>query len=411
MSPSRSTAPAALRGQMLLLGRPGQPDLHAIDAGSNEDVMTLPFGAPDPDWGRIVTVNPRAGRTQVRQVDISSGATGPALDVAGEWRLPTVGSDPLPVGRSANGSTVVLVPAAEAAYGTESTSRFLVLDEGPQLRLEVRRTIQLTGAFEFDALSPDGSILYVVQHVDSGPGGRYQVRSIQLPTGTMDDTPITDKRFPSEPMAGVPITQIRAANGWVMTLYRGPEHPFIHLLSSAEKWAVCIDLPATGAADRAAASDWGLVETSDGRGILAANESLGLVADVDLDQLTVRRTGRITGSTAAASGGAAQPAIVLAKFGHDSGGSIGSRAVVTPDGAMLVAGGRDGLAGIATKDLATEWHALSGAAVRSLAMSPDGQIAFALLSTGKVTAVSVKDGSVIGDVGSGGYDRLLGVAG
>jgi hypothetical protein len=405
---------ASLDGRMLLLGRPGEPDLQAVVAGSNEIAMTVPFGAADADWGRIVSVARKGDGTEVHEVDVSSGASGQPLQVDGAWRLPTIGTDALPVGRSANGSVVVLVPASDAPYGTGSMSRFLVLKEGAQLGWTVGRTIELKGSFDFDALSPDGSILYVVQHLDAGPGGRYQVRSVDVATGSMDDAPIVDKTTPAEPMAGSPLTQLRRANGFVLTAYRGPEHPFIHLLSSGEKWAICIDLPSTGASDAAAAKDWGLVEAPDGHSIFAVNASLGLVADLDLNDLTVRRTGRITGPTAAADGAGAAaegPVIVLAKFGHDSGGSIGSRAVVTSDGTTLVAGGRDGLAGIATKDLSTSWRALPGASVRSLAMSPDGQVAFALLATGKVTAVSVADGAVIGDVGTGGYDRLVGVAG
>ena len=119
-------------------------------------------------------------------------------------------------------------------------------------------------------------MLYLVQHLDSGPGGRYQVRSLTVASGLLDDAPITDKRFVDEPMAGRPMTQLRRADGLVLTLYDGAEHPFIHALSSVEKWAICIDLPADTSSDAAAAKDWGLVQSDDGTTIFAVNVTLGL---------------------------------------------------------------------------------------------------------------------------------------
>ena len=44
-------------------------------------------------------------------------------------------------------------------------------------------------------------------------------------------------------LADWPIAQLRSPSGLVMTLYRGVDHPFIHALSTADAWAVCIDLP------------------------------------------------------------------------------------------------------------------------------------------------------------------------
>ena len=41
------------------------------------------------------------------------------------------------------------------------------------------------GVFDFDALSPDGSILYVAEHVPGPLAGRYQVRAVDTATGRM----------------------------------------------------------------------------------------------------------------------------------------------------------------------------------------------------------------------------------
>ena len=396
---------AALRGTMLAVGRPGEDEVRVIDAGNDEEIMAIPFGAPDRDWARIVTVGALGAATEVREIEMTSDARGEPLRLDGHWRLPTIGGDALPVGLSANGNTLVLVEDGPGQT-PPGHSRFVVLNQGAALGWELTRKLDLPGSFEYDALSPTGSILYLVEHLDASNGGRYQVRSVDISSGTVDSTPISDKRFADEPMAGVPITQLRRADGLVMTLYRGPEHPFVHALNSREKWAVCIDLPADGATDAVAAKDWGLAESADGSHVFAVNATIGTVAEIDTADLNVRRSARITGATSAA-----EPTFVLAKFGHGGGGPVGSRAVVTPSGRTIIAGGRDGLSAIAADDLSTQWHASLDSAVRGLAVSPDGGTVYALLASGRITAVATVDGKIIATLGAEGFDRLLAVTG
>ncbi len=120
-------------------------------------------------------------------------------------------------------------------------SRFAILSRTFDRKPKI---VQLNGSFEYDALSPDGTSLYVVEHLAGPPDGHYQVRAIDTATGTLRDGVVVDKANLNEPMAGYPIAQLRRSNGFVFTLYRGAEHPFIHALSSADGWALCIDLPA-----------------------------------------------------------------------------------------------------------------------------------------------------------------------
>jgi hypothetical protein len=208
-------------------------------------------------------------------------------------------------------------------------------------------------------------------------------------------------------MYGSPITQV-AHGGTVLTLYRGPEHPFVHALSSLDRFAVCLDLPATGFTDEAAGPDWALVDQP-GRGVVdAVNATLGLAVEIDPGALSISRTVTLPASSGSAAAGG--PRIQLAKFGHGQVGAVGRRAVATSAGGTIVAGGRDGLVAIATKDLSVEWRALPGEAVTSVGLSPDGSTVFALLGSGRILAVSSTDGSSLGAVPGEGYDRLLAVA-
>jgi hypothetical protein len=409
-SPAEARLPDAFNA-LLAVGRWGAANFEVIEATSGHSFLRLPVGAPDASWGHVLSTSTADGSTIVRTLVVEETSDARELRIPGDWQLPTVGLDPVPAGRSADGSTFVLAEPRTDPYATSTTSsRFAVIHApvppavGP---LELGRIIEVPGPLDFDALSPDGSVLYVVEHLDDVAGGAYQVRSIDTATGRMDDVPLADKRNVDEAMAGRPITQLRTDGGMIYTLYRGTEHPFVHALHSAEKWALCIDLPATGQADADAASDWALTPVPGSRNVFAVNATLGLVSEIDPDDLSIRRQATLPAAQASAAG----PRIVLAQFGNEPGGPLGRRAAVTPNGDTIVAGGRDGLVGVAVKDLSVAWRALPGEAIRGVGLAQRGTTAYVLLASGRIVAVSTADGSVLGSVPGDDYDRLVAVLG
>lgn len=397
---------------ILLVGRSGSPDLELVVANTGESVMKVPAGAMDSTWSRLVTANADTVGTIVRDVAAEDGSSGPVLDVKGRWRLPTIGSDRTPVGVSADGSTFALVSAdAPAAGAAATTSRFAIIQhlDGTQptrtrtAPIRLTKVIELQGSFEFDALSPDGSILYVVEHLD-GQTGAYQVRAVDVATGKLRDGVIVDKRNVGEAMAGWPVGQMRRPDGVVLTVYRGAEHPFIHALNTVQAWAICIDLPATGASDTAAAGDWGIAAGPDGQTIYAINATLGIAAEINATELVVKRTA----SLRTASIGA--PSIILAKFGHDEVGAAG-QVVVSPDGETAWAAGANGVVAIGTRDLSVKRRMLDGTAVEGIAVAPDGSTLYALLRDGgRIVALDAATGRTLGDVPGRGFDRLMAAA-
>jgi hypothetical protein len=408
-------APGALPG-ILLVGRSGSSDLELVVANTGESVMHLPAGAMDSQWQRLVTAKADTVGTIVRDVAAEDSSSGPVLDVKGRWRLPTIGSDRAPVGVSADGSTFVLVSAdPPASASAATTSRFAVVQhvdgtDPTRTRtapLRLTNVIELAGSFEFDALSPDGSILYVAQHLDS-PAGAYQVRAVDVATGKLRDGVIVDKRNVDETMAGWPIGQMRRPDGVVLTLYRGAEHPFIHALNTIDAWAVCIDLPSAGASDTAAAADWGIAADPAGGSVYAVNATVGIAAEINATELTLKRSASLR--TASTGGSPGVPSIVLAKFGHDEVGAAG-RVVVSPDGKTVWAAGANGLVAIATRDLAVSRRMLGGTAVDGVAIAPDGSTVYALLrSGGRIVAIDAASGRTLGNVPGDGFDRLMAAA-
>lgn len=397
----QSAAQEAAGDAWLVLGRDGEPGLHVLRASTREERYRLPDGVPDPTWGRLLAVTPAATTTLVEDLVVQPGLGGPSRTIDGAWRLPTVGLDPMPVGVSGDGATIALAEAGPLpTWGAAATSRFAILDRS--LGGEPR-VIELSGAFEFDALSPDGAHLYVAQHIPGPLTDRYQVRVLDTANGTMADAVIVDKRNLDEAMAGRPVDQARRDDGIVLTLYRGAEHPFVHALSTAEAWAVCIDLPATGLDDAEAATDWGVVSTPDGRADLAVNATLGLIVDIDPTNLTVRRTIEFQS--------AATGTITLAKSGHESVAGAGRRVVAAPDGSAVFAAGRDGVVRIATADLTIEHRAMAGQQIDAIALTPDGKTLFALVRDGggRVARIDASTGRILDWLDGDGYDRLVGV--
>jgi hypothetical protein len=394
-TPSGSSGPTptsvlidAFTDAWLVTGRPGNVDLEVIQARTREHFVDLPSGIPDETWSRMVTTSRVGSTTVVRDLAIPE-LEGATQTLEGAWRLPTIGADPTPVGVSGDGRTIVLVEeGAETGYGTATTSRFAIVHRTAEPR---PRIVELQGAFEYDTLSPDGSILYVVEHLDGPPDGHYQVRAV-----------VVDKAGSDEAMAGTPIAQVRRPDGMVFTLYHGAEHPFIHALSSVDAWALCIDLPAIGGNDPASASDWGLAATVDGRSLLAANATVGVVVEMPFADLGVQRSATFAPS--------ASRAISLAKFGHQAGGTVGRRVVASPDGSSIYAAGPGGIVRLGTGELTVAGRFLEGEAVDTLAVMPDGRVLFVLLHAGgRIVKLDAATGRTIGEVPGGGFDRLVAV--
>ncbi|HEX5149354.1 MAG TPA: hypothetical protein VFW02_09755 [Candidatus Limnocylindrales bacterium] len=380
----------------LVVGRQGQAGLEVIVASSLERVYELPAGVPGEHWGTLVAATQADGATVVEDITVQPELPARDRSVPGNWRLPSIGDDALPVGVSADGSTVVLVEDGKA--GEAATTRFAVLARGSAARI-----LELPGSLEFDALSPDGSILYVVEHLPGPPDAHYQVRAVDLPSGLVRDAVIVDKRNLDESMGGWPITQARHGNGVAFTLYRGAEHPFVHALNTVEAWAVCLDLPEIGSDDPKAAGDWGLATHGDRGAVYTVNATLGLAAAIDPGELSIRRTASFEAPRAAAT-------ISLAKFGHQDAGPVGRRAVVSPDGSSLYAAGAGGIVRLETERLTVTRTLLTGAAVDALALTPDGSTLYALLGAdGRIVKLDAASGEVLGQVPGAGFDRLVAV--
>jgi hypothetical protein len=168
----------------------------------------------------------------------------------GSFGIPAVTFNRDVGGVSSDGSTLVLADTrtGNGEYPLKRHSTFLVIDAKS---LRVRERIELPGAFTFDALSPDASRLYLIQHVSSRELTHYVVRAYDLGSGRLLAGRIADKTQRGWVMNGMPIARATDLGGrWVYTLYQNPGgFPFVHALDTVRGAAHCIGLPWHGAQD------------------------------------------------------------------------------------------------------------------------------------------------------------------
>jgi hypothetical protein len=198
-------------------------------------------GVAAPHGGRTVAIGMYGARTTMLTRLAATGSVLYATPLAGTWGLPTIDGDA--EGVSADGRTLVLASIPAAFPRTHS--RFLVLDARS---FRTKLPITLRGDWGYDALSPTGDWLYLIQHVDARDLTHYVVRRFDLISGQLMPGRVADRTQKSWIMQGSPITRTTSSDGrWVYTLYANPGgFPFVHALDTVRGVAHCVGLPWRG---------------------------------------------------------------------------------------------------------------------------------------------------------------------
>lgn len=237
MRSQRTLALAAIATAAAAFAVPG-----ALGGGGAPGVLQGSKGVTAPGGTVRYVAFSKGGGTVVAAVLVRGGQVARFRWLRGGHGIPLVTLDGQAGGLTRDGRTLVLAPVAP---GITPTSRFALLDTRT---LRVRQLVVLRGAFSYDALSPDGRTLYLIETLRQG--GTYAVRAYDLRARKLLPHPIVEKGEADEPMVGSPVTRATSADGaWVYTLYR-PGHeqpPFVHALDAKRRRAVCVDLPRLGA--------------------------------------------------------------------------------------------------------------------------------------------------------------------
>ncbi len=160
--------------------------------------------------------------------------------VDGSWGLPLVAYDNTVEGLVQGGRALLL---AHDVYGADGQLRtpttFKLLDTRT---LKTSRDITIPGTLTFDAASPDGRYVYLIEYFSSEDPTLYRVRAYDLRAGKLLAKIVADRRSWATGMQGMPISRTWK-DGWAYTLYGGNARPFIHALNARGLEAVCINLP------------------------------------------------------------------------------------------------------------------------------------------------------------------------
>jgi hypothetical protein len=196
--------------------------------------------------------------TVVTRIDKRGGRVGRWWYLQGRYSIPAAAHDDTAGGLSADGGTLVLsrfswiYPPRTTGLVVIHTKRRPLRPRGKVRPLPVIDKLHLPGSFSFDAISPDGSTVYLIEHLSKYLGGAYQVRALQVKSRKLLPKPIVDPAEPTERMEGEPMSRTTSPDGrWAYTLYSGhrrgqyerTHEPFVHALDTVAGRTVCIDLP------------------------------------------------------------------------------------------------------------------------------------------------------------------------
>jgi protein MpaA len=228
--------------------------------GAAQGIVTEQGGASY----RYVTVNPQTkpALTIVERIDMSDGAIDRWWYLRGSYVIPAVAYDGNAGGLSANGSVLALVNFTRT-YPPPLT-KVAVLDTDVYLRHPRRpgqrrprhaiRYLNLRGYFAFQAISPNGSKLYLRHYRTHDRGSRHDRASddfdlwiLDTRNGGLAPRPLTVSNDGRQ-LAGLPISGTTSSDGrWAYALYDGDmRRPFLLALDTIAGRLIRVDLPGLG---------------------------------------------------------------------------------------------------------------------------------------------------------------------
>ena len=229
------------------------------------------------------------GETQLLRIDQDGGEVTASRATNGEFTIPVVALDGASSGLSADGTTLALiVPRTNFRRFPRRETTFRIVDLRKNRQMRPGKPLTLRGDFSFDALSPDGRTMYLVQYTSSDYND-YKVREYDLVRRRLVDEPVqfSHEVAPGE-MRGLPMARATSSDGrWAYTLYNGggrkQDVAFIHILDTVDGVSHCIELPNVSGQEA-----WNLKLALTGAGrALTVKRGNHLVASMDTKTLGV----------------------------------------------------------------------------------------------------------------------------
>lgn len=367
-----------------------------------ELVRSLGRAVASPDGSVYYTLEGASSST-LNWVDAKTGRTITHIELPGSYAFADE-RELGPTGLSPNGRWLVLVGVSSAS------SSFAVIDTA---LLKLAAVATVPGPFAFDAISNDGTSLYLIEQITPQAARElglntsygYRVRVYDVPAAKLSETLVVDVKLASQTlgnnaetrvdgiMNGIYQSSVPSRDGlWNFSFYYNPSRgPFIHVLHLNSRSAYCIlDLPVVSGGYEKRLG-WSLALTPSGKTLYAVNGALGLVSSIDATTLKVMRTATI--------GGLPSPAATAASYS--------SSARVAQDARKLWFAAARGVALVDTSDFSLRGLFLPDRAIRSISLSPDGERLYALSDEGTVWMIDATTGRHLAQIPTHGATALL----
>ncbi len=373
-APALAPEPAVTWPSELFVVRPeGQAGpLVAYDMADGQQRFKLPAGWLSADGQHYFAAETDGRETSFQAFDPETGEPGLRLDLNGAWALSGV---------SGNGRWASLTRLSDEderqswAAANEWKTEIQILDTQTGQFMD---PISLDGNFEVDALSPHGDSLFLIEYLPAVNPDHYQIRLFNLGARTLQEGALVDKRAPDEVMAGERQDAVTSRDGlWIHTLYLRAQHhsAFIHALNTFDKFTLCIDLPWNGDSTPEQLQAYTLSLAPSGRLIYAANPAMGLVARVNLDDLSVSTVARFDPVSAP-----------LERL---------TRSLMSSDGQQFYFTSGQSLWSYDTESREVSGPYQTGAPITGLGLSSDGQRLYAAHSDGALSVLKAADGQAL----------------
>jgi hypothetical protein len=243
-----------------------------------------------PGWSQVVTAEPDGAGTRVVVSDLATRRTLSANTFRDRLEPRVV---------SPTGDLVAAVtPGGAGIYGLHKpggreSTRILVTARGGE-----RARLELDGNLEPEVFSPDGDRLFVLDYLPAAEPDRFRVRAIDLAAGRL--TPLSTRSGKAIPVGAehelrahriATVFDGRRAMFFTLYSYEPDATAFVHCLHVGEGWIDRIDLPAPFGQERPGVH--GIALSASGDRLCVVHAPSASVADIDPDQLVIKRVTRL----------------------------------------------------------------------------------------------------------------------
>lgn len=357
-------------------------------AATSAVVRELPDAVPLRDGSALLAIEPGLTSMTVRKIDRRTGATLGSGTVPGFWSLDF--SEWVWAGASPDGTRLAVKGNAYNSYDDSSRTwvahtSFAVVNT----RTWKTQVVELVGGgYTYEGIANDGATLYVGER-RGGDVPSSVLRAYDLATRAFADiggdaVADLDRSFRTASVSAGPFSfQLFAS-----------QDPVLVRLDLDGRAARVLRLPPVARVEGEASVLWSVVSSRDGRTLWALNPAAGVIDEIDVASMRLRRTAPLSSARSRPSLldallAAVHP-VAYAKPQTKTG------AVLSPDGTTLYAIGQTGLWAIDTGTLAGRTLVKAGE-FTSIALSPDGARLYALgLSDGVVRVLDSRDGALLG---------------